>query len=65
MENNMKTFRLLTLFYILSSLNLSAQSENSLLKEDKLFGLSKLWMEASYNFAFFHQVPDLNWDSYI
>ncbi len=30
---------------------------------DKLFGLSLLWQEANYNFAFFDQVPDLDWDS--
>jgi C-terminal processing protease CtpA/Prc len=30
---------------------------------EKLFGLSLLWQEANYNFAFFDQVPDLDWDS--
>jgi len=30
---------------------------------DKLFGLSLIWQEANYNFAFFDQVPDLDWDS--
>lgn len=30
---------------------------------EKLYGLSYFWMEATYNFAYFHQVPDLNWDS--
>ncbi|MCK4558184.1 MAG: hypothetical protein KAV45_00270 [Calditrichia bacterium] len=59
----MKIFRLLILMFILLSVNLSAQSENNLSTEEKLFGLSKLWMEAIYNFAFFDQVPDLNWDS--
>jgi carboxyl-terminal processing protease len=34
--------------------------------EEKIAGLSKLWMEAKYNFAFFDQVKDLHWDkSYI
>ena len=51
------------LILISLSFNLFAQSENTLSREDKLFGLSKLWMEATYNFAFFHQVPDLDWDS--
>lgn len=30
---------------------------------DKLFGLALIWQEANYNFAFFDQVPDLDWDS--
>jgi C-terminal processing protease CtpA/Prc len=30
---------------------------------DKIHGLSLLWQEANYNFAFFDQVPHLNWDS--
>ena len=51
---------LLTVF---SSSNLSGQDENNLSSEDKLYGLSLLWKEVSYNFAFFHQIPNLNWDS--
>lgn len=31
--------------------------------EDRLYGLSLIWQEANYNFAFFDQVPDLDWDS--
>lgn len=34
----------------------------SLSKEDKLYGLSLFWKEASYNFAFFDQVPNLDFD---
>ena len=29
---------------------------------EKLAGLAKFWSEAKYNFAFFDQVPDLDWD---
>jgi len=47
---------------VLTSSSAGAQSENNLSAEEKLYGLSKLWMEASYNFAFFDQVPDLIWD---
>jgi C-terminal processing protease CtpA/Prc len=36
--------------------------EGNLSVEEKLYGLSKLWMEAHYNFAFFSQVPELDWD---
>ena len=59
----MKTIILIIIILISLSLNLYAQNENTLSKTDKLYGLSKLWMEVSYNFAFFHQVPNLNWDS--
>jgi C-terminal processing protease CtpA/Prc len=32
-------------------------------ESEKLYGLSLIWQEANYNFAFFDQVPDLDWDS--
>lgn len=35
----------------------------ALSKEEKIYGLSLLWKEASYNFAYFDQVPDLDWDA--
>ncbi|MFA0811322.1 S41 family peptidase [Microbulbifer epialgicus] len=31
--------------------------------EEKLYGLSLFWKEVSYNFAFFDQVPDLDFDA--
>lgn len=30
--------------------------------DEKLAGLSKLWAEAKYNFAYFDHTPDLDWD---
>ncbi len=30
---------------------------------DRVEGVSRVWMEAHYNFAYFDQVPDLDWDS--
>jgi carboxyl-terminal processing protease len=30
---------------------------------ERLYGLSLIWKEANYNFAFFDRVPDLDWDS--
>ena len=36
---------------------------DNLSKEDKLYGLSLFWKEASHNFAFFDQVPNLNFDN--
>jgi hypothetical protein len=35
----------------------------SLTTEEKIAGLSKLWAEAKFGFAFFDQVPDLDWDA--
>jgi carboxyl-terminal processing protease len=29
---------------------------------DRMYGLSLIWREAKYNFAFFYRVPDLDWD---
>ena len=36
--------------------------KRNLSENDKIAGLSRFWMEVKYNFAFFDQVPDLNWD---
>ena len=33
-----------------------------LTREQRLYGLVQFWTEVKYNFAFFDQVPDLNWD---
>ncbi len=35
----------------------------SLSAAERLYGLSCIWQEANYNFAFFDRVPDLDWDS--
>lgn len=38
------------------------EKQTELSPEEKLYGLSLFWKEASYNFAYFDHVPDLNWD---
>lgn len=38
-------------------------SQDSLTLEQKLYGLSTLWQEANYNFAYFDQVQNINWDT--
>lgn len=38
-------------------------SRDSLSDEDKIFGLSHFWREATYNFGHKDQVPDLDWDA--
>jgi C-terminal processing protease CtpA/Prc len=36
---------------------------DTLSADERLIGLSRLWMEVKLNFAFFDLVPELNWDS--
>jgi C-terminal processing protease CtpA/Prc len=36
--------------------------DSNLSAADKIYGLSLLWREVIYNFAFFDQVPDLDWE---
>lgn len=31
-------------------------------EDEKVAGLSKLWSEAKYNFAYFDHIPDIDWD---
>ncbi len=38
-------------------------SGEELRPEERIYGLSLIWQEANYNFAFFDQVPHLDWDS--
>lgn len=54
----------LYLLLVLLSNNISAQStsRNSLTDAEKLYGLSKVWSEAKYNFVYFDKLK-LNWDS--
>ena len=39
------------------------QTQSDLTAQEKLYGLSVFWKEASYNFAYFDQVEDLDWDN--
>lgn len=50
------------LIVILNSPLVGQQNLHDLSDADKLYGLSKFWQEATYNFAYFDQVPELNWD---
>jgi carboxyl-terminal processing protease len=40
-----------------------AASAAHLSDAEKLYGLSLIWQEVNYNFAFFDQVPDLDWNA--
>ena len=59
----MKRSYLFVLFITILYLKISAQTENNLSQTEKLYGLSVIWKEAAYNFAFFDQIPNVNWDS--
>ena len=37
-------------------------ADKALSDADKIYGLSRIWQEANYNFAFFDLVPSLDWD---
>ncbi len=41
----------------------STPYEPALSEDQKIAGLSRFWMEVKHNFAYFHQVPNLQWDS--
>ena len=41
----------------------ATQTESTISQEDRLYGLAQFWHGTKINFAFFEQVPDLDWDS--
>jgi len=43
--------------------SLNAQIPNTISKEDKIFGLSKFWMEVNYNFIYLDKFGKEQWDS--
>ena len=54
---------LFIIVFLLAVSSITGQSESRLTTADKLYGLAQFWHGAKINFAFFDQVPDLNWDS--
>jgi C-terminal processing protease CtpA/Prc len=60
---SIKNFYFFILLSLSSSLTAQVDFSNTISTKQKIFGLSKIWQEANYNFAYFDQVPDLNWDS--
>ena len=60
----MRKVKLLFLFlFLIKTLFLFPQTNlNKLSTEDKILGLSIIWKEVSYNFAYFERLPDLKWD---
>lgn len=56
--------KLLAVFLLSVALARTAGAQDTALTDaDKLYGLSRFWQEANYNFAYFENVPHLNWDS--
>lgn len=45
------------------TLILNAQVNSQLSESEKIFGLSQIWKEASYNYAHFDDLNKFNWDS--
>lgn len=63
MFNKMCSLVLLLALFIIVSNSAVASTETTLTNEEKLYGLSLYWKEASDNFAYFDQVPDLDFDA--
>ncbi|MCB0643250.1 MAG: hypothetical protein KDC44_16490, partial [Phaeodactylibacter sp.] len=54
---------LFVLLLLLATATLHAQDEQQFDNYERQYGLAQFWKGVSINFAFFEQVPDLNWDS--
>ena len=53
----------LILAFTLLTAAIPPQSNRVITAEERLYGLSLIWQEATYNFAYFDQVPELDWDA--
>ncbi|GAB4051104.1 S41 family peptidase [Spirosoma litoris] len=47
---------------IFNSTALKTPYKSDISEDEKVAGLSKLWSEAKYNFAYFDHIPDVDWD---
>jgi C-terminal processing protease CtpA/Prc len=67
-ETNKNFFISMKKIYIITFISLACtysygQELNTLSPSEKIYGLSKFWTEVNYNFAYFDNIPTLNWDS--
>lgn len=62
MDNQKANIGILLLLF-LSFCTISQAQQKSLSKEEKLYGLSLLWKEVSYNFAYPQRLKECKWDS--
>ena len=53
----------LSILFCLLTFTLFAQDEQTIDEHERQYGLAQFWKGAAINFAFFEQVPELNWDS--
>jgi C-terminal processing protease CtpA/Prc len=53
---------IITLMYVIGCLQVSSQ-DNTLTVNEKVYGLSRIWNEAKFNFTYFNYLPTLNIDS--
>ena len=47
---------------LFNSTALKTAYQPNISEDEKVAGLSKLWSEAKYNFAYFDHIPDVDWD---
>lgn len=55
--------RIFTLFLFFTTITIYGQVTNKLSPADKIYGLSKLWQEVSYNFVYLEKFGREKWDS--
>lgn len=48
--------------YVPESSLIFKASDQPLTAAERVYGFTQFWTEVKYNFAFFHQVPELKWD---
>ena len=60
-QNSMK--KIIFIFLACFALISNGQVSNKLSSSDKIYGLSKLWMEVSYNFVYLDKIGKEKWDS--
>lgn len=54
----------LIFFFLLKACFIFSQTEfNKISTEEKIYGLSTIWKEAKYNFAYFERFPETDWDN--
>jgi C-terminal processing protease CtpA/Prc len=56
-----KNFILIIMLFI--AMIAKSQVPNTLTREDKVFGLSKIWQEVNYNFIYLEKIDRVKWDS--
>jgi carboxyl-terminal processing protease len=59
----MKIVFVCVIFFFMGFVSMNAQIPNTISKEDKIFGLSKFWMEVNYNFIYLDKFGKEKWDS--